>query len=787
MFGLFTTGNDDRTEELNEPRPDSVETADEPRTQSSYRVVDRPTDHRIDRVVELLADPTDGVVTRAGAIARVKRQTRYEVQGFIEELDTLLRQRQTALIGVDHHTPMLHQFADRVGLTLAVAPHNEEHTQTLCRHLSALIADDRISGLGSGRRFTVPVSTDANATESSRVLHALENHQGDPLHHLGNDEWDFVAFTAPEQWVETTEETLSAYAPVVDTVIWDRPRITVCGFVFPDGTAAGEDDSERPTRRPHGTDHSSQPLTGSDTFPTDTDAPDSDSGDPPGKAGSDEQPPSRDAAPDRDPSTDRGATDETPGTPAPGAAVDGSPSGESASPELPPVTPPAPDTTDSSAPNESATPSAGSAPSADSPPTSESTSNPNSNPDSDPGSASDSDSAPDVGTTTNTDPEPSTESTSSTTPTADSPSDQSPSSSEPPEPESTPGATELDPSDTATPQTTSAQAETSDDTDVDTDESPADAPAPAPAPSPDSDPAPDGGSATTDPTSDDTPDTTAPSTPAPCPPVPQDTTPSDGATSRGGSDPPMFPPDTAPDPTPDDTNPSGSESDSGSNPDSDSDTGSPTERTRTPPTGEMPSPPGGTGPGLVPAGDAPASQDPGVVDIDEHVLNEISSHAVAHDGEVGQRGREVYATLYCNDDGVIRHSHIIEDEAFLERRQSSITFKAQFYRYVRHLAQIYRNISHRLCGDVHSHPGGIPKQSPADKAVSKKVWNNPRRNHNFIIALDDASDDAPDRWTVVADGVEVRKRVNGHLLRVRAFAGGTNDPKQIRVHTTMGV
>jgi len=140
---------------------------------------------------------------------------------------------------------MLHQLAERVGLTLAVAPHNEEHVQTLCRHLSALIADDRISGLGSGRRFTVPVSTDANATESSRVLHALENHQGDPLHHLGNDEWDFVAFTAPEQWVETTEETLSAYAPVVDTVIWDRPRITVCGFVFPDGTAAGEPSDQR--------------------------------------------------------------------------------------------------------------------------------------------------------------------------------------------------------------------------------------------------------------------------------------------------------------------------------------------------------------------------------------------------------------------------------------------------------------------------------------------------------------------------------------------------------------
>lgn len=779
MFDLFITGGDDSTEELNEPRSDTVETADEPRTQSSYRVVDRPTDHRINRVVELLADPTDGVVTRAGAIARVKRQTRYEIQGFIEELDTLLRQRQTALIGVDHHTPMLHQLAERVGLTLAVAPHNEEHVKTLCRHLSALITDDRISGLGSGRRFTVPVSTDANATESSRVLHALENHQGDPLHHLGNDEWDFVAFTAPEQWVETTEETLSAYAPVVDTAIWDRPRITVCGFVFPDGTATGEGDFERPARRPHGTDHSSQPSTGSDTFQTDSDTPDSVSGEPPEQAGSDEQSPSHDAAPDRDPSTDRGATDGTQGTPATGTAVDGSPSEESDAPESAPATPPASGTHDSSAPNKSATHSAGSAPSVDHLPSSEPTSSPNS----DPGSASDSDLAPNVSTTTNTDPDP--EPTSSTTPTADSPSDQSPPSSEPPGRESTPEATELDPSDATTPQATSAPSETSDDADVDTDESPADAPLPAPAPSPDSDPAPDGGSATTDATSNDTPDTTAPSTPAHYPPVPQETTPRDEAPSRGGSNPPMFPPDAAPETTPDGTDSSASGSDADSNSDSDSDTGSTAERT--PPTGDMPSPPGGTGPGLVPAGDAPASQDPGVVDIDEHVLNEISSYAVAHDGEVGQRGQEVYATLYCNDDGVIRHSHVIEDETFLERRQSSITFKPQFYRYVRHLAQIYQNISHRLCGDAHSHPGGIPKQSPADKAVSKKVWNNPRRNHNFIIALDDASDDAPDRWTVVADGVEVQKQVNGHLLRVRAFAGGTNDPKRIRVHTTMGV
>jgi proteasome lid subunit RPN8/RPN11 len=205
------------------------------------------------------------------------------------------------------------------------------------------------------------------------------------------------------------------------------------------------------------------------------------------------------------------------------------------------------------------------------------------------------------------------------------------------------------------------------------------------------------------------------------------------------------------------------------------------------PTDQVPSPPGGTGPGLVPAGDAPASQNPEVVDIDEHVLNEISSHAVAHDGEVGHDGQEVYATLYCNDEGLIRHSHIVEDETFLEKRRSSIRFKKAFYQYVQHLAQIYGNISHRLCGDVHSHPGGIPKQSPADKAFSKKVWNNPRRNHNFIVGLDDADDDGSDQWTVVEDGNEVQKRVNGHLIRVRAFAGGTNEPKQIRVHTTMGV
>lgn len=194
----------------------------------------------------------------------------------------------------------------------------------------------------------------------------------------------------------------------------------------------------------------------------------------------------------------------------------------------------------------------------------------------------------------------------------------------------------------------------------------------------------------------------------------------------------------------------------------------------------------GPGPGIVPAGEAPASKDPGVVDITEHVLNEICSHAAAHDGQVGHNGREIYGTLYCNSEGIIRYYHQIEDETFLKPRRASIGFKPEFYNYLRRLAEIYKDIDHRLCSDVHSHPGGNPEQSPADERFARRVWRNPRRNHSFVIALDSQDGHGPDNWTITNDGHEVRKQIDSHLIRVRAYAGGTTEPKQIRVHSTMG-
>jgi hypothetical protein len=738
-FNLSDNEAENEEEDLNDAAPNGQ--PDETRHASSYRVIDRPTDHRIDQVVELLTDPADGVVTRAGAIARVTRQTQYEIQGLTKELDTLLRQRQTALIGVDHHTPMLHRLAQHVGLTLAIAPHKDDHVSTLCRHLAALVDDDRVRGLGSGRRFEVPVSTDAEAAESSRVLHALENHQGDPLHHLGNADWDFVGFTAPEQWVSATEETLAAYAPVVDKVVWDRPRIVVCGFVFEDDPRGATDggDSQPVTSSDEETSTVSKggaSATGSaDGAPaTPTDA----SSDP----RRDSQPSGRESdgtAPDEAPESTAGRTRSTQMESTPTASPPTSGSGSDtprsdAAGEQPATTAPPP----------SEQPASGHAPDQESSPDG---TDPQSTPGSGPGGGSET--APRT-----TDPVPDSE----PAPASGSTSAQSGDSADPSPATDTDEGPRGDSTDNGDGSTPESDRETTGDERADGPEGRSRTTGVP------TEPAPNGSRS-----AGDQPTGTAP--PMPAPPS-SEATEANGAgetTPRGGSR-----SSTSPIETP-------------SNDDETTEKDDTTAEGAALPPDQIPSPPGGTGPGLVPAGDAPASQNPSVVDIDEHVLNEIGSHAVAHDGEVAHDGQEVYATLYCNDEGLIRHSHIVEDETFLEKRRSSISFKKPFYRYIRHVAQIYETISHRLCGDVHSHPSGIPKQSPADKAVSRNVWKNPRRNHNFIIALDGADEDDPDQWTVVEDGTEVQKCVNGHLLRIRAFAGGTNESKRIRVHTTMGV
>jgi hypothetical protein len=180
----------------------------------------------------------------------------------------------------------------------------------------------------------------------------------------------------------------------------------------------------------------------------------------------------------------------------------------------------------------------------------------------------------------------------------------------------------------------------------------------------------------------------------------------------------------------------------------------------------------------VPAADGETTPAPDVVDVTEHVLNEISVNVNSVD-------TEAFSVLFADESGLIRYHHPIESESFLKRRRKSIRFKPPIFDHMRRLASLLEGIDHRLAGDCHSHPvSGVPKQSPADKRFSKRVWRNPR-NTNFVAGRADNTS-GPDVWTVVDDGYEARKEVDGNLLRVRAFAGGTNEPKEIKIHTSMG-
>lgn len=184
------------------------------------------------------------------------------------------------------------------------------------------------------------------------------------------------------------------------------------------------------------------------------------------------------------------------------------------------------------------------------------------------------------------------------------------------------------------------------------------------------------------------------------------------------------------------------------------------------------------GPGIVPFGEAPASTDPSVVDVTEHVLNELTFQATA------TPDREVYSTLYADEEsGLIRHHHTIDHPDYVDVRQDSISFTSDFFTHLRRLANIHRDIDHRLAGDAHSHPGGVPKQSPDDKRCARRIWRN-QRNTVFIVGVSKNAG-GPEEWTITDDGCEVRRQSNEYLVRVRAFSG-ENSPKQIRLHQDMG-
>lgn len=167
-----------------------------------------------------------------------------------------------------------------------------------------------------------------------------------------------------------------------------------------------------------------------------------------------------------------------------------------------------------------------------------------------------------------------------------------------------------------------------------------------------------------------------------------------------------------------------------------------------------------------------------IVDVDEHVLNELTFQATA------TPDREVYSTVYADEDGVIRHWHPVEHPDYLEARRNSIKFTSNFFKYLRRLArQRNDDIDYRLAGGVHSHPNtGQPRQSPADKRFARKVWRN-QRNTMFIIGVKEGN--GPDEWTISDDGKEVSRQSNEYIVRIRAFSG-ENESKKIRLHQDMG-
>jgi hypothetical protein len=117
------------------------------------------------------------------------------------------------------------------------------------------------------------------------------------------------------------------------------------------------------------------------------------------------------------------------------------------------------------------------------------------------------------------------------------------------------------------------------------------------------------------------------------------------------------------------------------------------------------------------------------------------------------------------------------------RRRTAIMFKPECGRHMRRLAEAHNSVDgRRLAGDIHSHPeSGRPKLSPTDKRFCNRVWRT-KRNTTFVVGLDSGT--GLDEWTVIGEGYEVQRKVNGHLLRIRAFAG-TTDAKRIQISRDM--
>jgi proteasome lid subunit RPN8/RPN11 len=764
----------------------------------------------------------------SGIVAPIRRPMAATLEGIPQELTVLRRDVGPVLVGITYNEKTVDRLSTAYDTMLVVAPHHEDALPEVLKYLPALIQTNGVSGLGSARTFTIPAPEPPGPEAASQAtLKDLRGHKGEPLHPLARAEPDFITVSAPSEWTDRARDILSSYAPIIDIIEWDTEKIHVAGFVFdnaidlpdhivdhdqagdgstdsvekgneyPPGSGAGQDGSaadDRPEAAGGATHYSGDPDadTGTDTSSAATD----DGTESPSGADRGDR---TLTPPDRDSTSDSGwdTPDSTGGEPVGGGSVDGGGTEASSQADQENTTPPGRETT----------PDAGH----DTPeptgcePVAGGTVDGETEDDGSPAGAAtvpgDADSRPDdspdnsSSTADGTDPDTSAQSADSS-PESD---DNSPATGQSaPEKQSSSGDSNAGgPVDEDGDDTDSGEAENSS-------------------------PSPSGEAPETDDEVPD-PDTTSAENSTPS----EESGPGDESSVGGGTLPPAdvdidFGTDTGPKQTPSDANSDKPSSDgdddsppsrkssgdsdaasqsasgrSGSTGDTSQSSGTaagddfatssssapagptpgtPDDEGRTSSVAPEPSYDADDGHGIVPFGEAPASCDPAVVDITQHVLNELAYQATA------TPDREVYSVVYADEDGLIRHHHAIDHPDFLKSRKKSISFTSAFFKHLRLLATQRKDIGHRLAGGSHSHPSGRPLQSPADKRFTRRIWQT-QRNTSFVIGVNEGS--GPDEWTITDDGKEVKRQLNEYLVRIRAFSGKT-EPKQIRLHQDMG-
>ncbi|GGM51888.1 hypothetical protein [Haloarcula argentinensis] len=807
-FSLFRGGSTDEAEEsgpAEQGRPDVISLSDvddtdtvEPssdapavsspvtRERPEMSVVEADGEREVDTLVNALMREAEEepLPDASGIVAPIRRPLAATLEGIPQELNVLRRDIGPVLVGITYNEKTVDRLSTVYDTMLVVAPHHEDALPEVLKYLPALIQTNGVSGLGSARTFTIPAPEPPGPEAASQAtVKDLRGHKGEPLHPLARTEPDFITVSAPPEWADRARDILSDYAPVVDIIEWDTTRIHVAGFVFdsaidlPDHIVdhdqagdGGEEPVETGNENPpasgagyDGADVDARPEAnggetqygGAPEADTGTDTSSSDIGEgTAASSGTDSEgetptPPDRETTPD----TGHDTPEATGGEPVAGGTVDGEtdddggPAGAATVPgdargrpdDNPDDSSSTAGGTDADTPDQDADSSSES--DGDSPSTGQSAAERrNSSADSHAGGAVDEDGNDADSEDAKNSPQ--------------SPNEEAPETDDEVPDSGNTSAENPNPAENSRPHDSSSGEDDAlppADADIDFD----DDTGPGQTPSDDT---------SNNPSSDGDDDSMSSQegggdSDAASPLGSGRSGPTEGTSKSGDTD------------AEDDSATGSSSAPAGPTP------GTPDDEGQTPSMAPGPSYEADDGYGIVPFGEAPASCDPSVVDITEHVLNELSCQATA------TPNREVYSVVYADEDGLIRHHHIIDHPEFLESRKKSISFTPAFFKHLRFLASQRKDIGHRLAGGCHSHPvSGRPVQSPEDKRFTQNIWQT-QRNTSFVIGVNEGT--GPDEWTVADDGKEVKRQLNEYLVRVRAFSGET-EPKQIRLHQDMG-